>query len=73
MGWTLYPPSFTPKHSWIMSMALKGPQLGLGRTKNLERKGKKKGELLFSFQSWCQYQPGGWWNRKVASEFSPSD
>lgn len=55
MGWTLYPPSFTPKHSWIMSMALKGPQLGLGRTKNLERKGKKKGELLFSFQSWCQY------------------
>lgn len=30
-----------------MSMALKGPQLGLGRTKSLERKRKKKGELLF--------------------------
>lgn len=39
---SLYPPSFPPGHSQAMTMALKGPRLGVGRTKGLER--KKEGE-----------------------------
>jgi hypothetical protein len=33
-----YHPSFAPGHSWAVSMALKGPQLGLGRTAGMERR-----------------------------------
>lgn len=40
-------PLLASRHSWAVSMALKGPCLGFGRTKGLERKRKEKDELLF--------------------------
>lgn len=65
-------PSFAPGHSWAVSMALEGPQLGLGRTEGWKEKGREGG-IDLSLQSWCQNQSGGRRDRKVTSEFSPSD
>lgn len=46
-GQALYPPSFAPGQSWATSMALKDPQLGLGRTEGLERKRKERVHCFF--------------------------
>lgn len=40
-------------------MALKGPQMGLGRTKGLERERKERSELLFPSNPGCQHQSLG--------------